>query len=452
MSDSTAFFSNGDRKLTRRGFLGVSTAALACGAGAHAASRPNVVVILFDDAGWRDVGYHGSEIQTPNINRVAREGVELNHFYVCPTCSPTRASMLTGRPASRFGILTPIAGRSTHALPSGVLTLASLFRDNGYDTAISGKWHLGLRPEVGPLKYGFAHSYGYLHGQIDPYTHLYKNGDRTWHRNDQLIEEEGHATDLITAEAGRSIRSGRDRSRPFFLYVTYSVPHTPLAEANRWTERYQAIAEESRRLFAASMTHMDDCIAQLLAVLRDEGLEEDTIVFFSSDNGGQQQEAGEGYGGKFRPSPKLGDNRPLRGWKGELYEGGIRVPAAVRWPGHLKPRKEDQALGAWDVLPTLASMTGLTLPETAVEGVNAWDAIRTGSQVQERVLYWRTPDEMAVRKGRWKLIHHGASLANGTNELFDLVADPYESKDLAADNAPLVRELAEELGRQRSKD
>ena len=162
---------------------------------------PNIIIILSDDTGWNDVGYHGSEIKTPNIDKLARDGVELDNFYVYPTCSPTRASLLTGRPPSRFGILGPIAGKSTLALSQTTVTLAEFLKRRGYHTAITGKWHLGLRPEVGPQKYGFDYSYGYLHGQIDPYTHRYKFGDKTWHRNDELIEEEGHATDLITKEA-----------------------------------------------------------------------------------------------------------------------------------------------------------------------------------------------------------------------------------------------------------
>ncbi|MFC1606957.1 sulfatase-like hydrolase/transferase, partial [Candidatus Latescibacterota bacterium] len=140
---------------------------------------PNIIVILADDAGWADVGYHGSEINTPNIDRLVDEGVELDRFYVYPVCSPTRAALLTGRPPSRFGILGPIVMRSTLALPDDATTLAEMLRDTGYDTAITGKWHLGLRPEVGPGKYGFTHTYGYLHGQIDQFTHYYKNGDRS---------------------------------------------------------------------------------------------------------------------------------------------------------------------------------------------------------------------------------------------------------------------------------
>ncbi|MEA2632304.1 MAG: arylsulfatase, partial [Chloroflexota bacterium] len=199
--------------------------------------RPNVVMIVADDLGWDDVGYHGSEIRTPNLDALAASGVKLEHHYVWPTCSPTRAALLTGRNPSRFDVLGPIAGRSEQTLPKGTVTLADILKGRGYATAISGKWHLGLRPEVGPRQFGFDSSYGYLHGQVDPYTHRYKNGDRTWHEDDTFRDEDGHATDLIAARAVRRIETAG--TSPFFLYVTFSVPHTPLNEADRWLRPYE---------------------------------------------------------------------------------------------------------------------------------------------------------------------------------------------------------------------
>ena len=174
------------------GFAGAAAAGLAARSAfaqgyGDKPSRPNIVLLIADDAGWHDVGYNGSEIQTPNIDHLAGQGVQMEQFYACPTCSPTRASILMGCPPSRYGILEPIAGRSTLALPSDRGTLASLLHDAGYFTAQIGKWHLGLRPETGPNKYGFDSSYGYLHGQIDPLTHIYKNGDRSWQRDGKFI-------------------------------------------------------------------------------------------------------------------------------------------------------------------------------------------------------------------------------------------------------------------------
>ncbi len=415
---------------------------------------PNILIFVSDDTGWNDVGYHNPEIKTPNIDRLARDGVELDNFYVSPVCSPTRAALLTGRPPSRFGILGPIAGRSEQALPQGTVTLAELLRRNGYQTAITGKWHLGLKPDLGPRQYGFDYSYGYFHGQLDPYTHLYKNGDRTWHRNDQFVDEEGHATDLITSEAIRFITELRDRTRPFFLYLPYSVPHFPVQEEERWTNLYRDIQNECRRHYAAAMTHMDDGMGQILAAIEAEGLADDTLVIYFSDNGAQEK-WGAGpdyYGGKFEPCDQLGDNRPLRGWKGELYEGGIHVPAAIYWRDHLQPRKVREITAVQDLYPTIAHLIGSAMSsEWRIEGINIWKALKGGT-LPQRILYWRTANQLAVRKGNWKLIQHGELLEPGEAELFDLASDPYEQNNLIQQFPKIADELRAELSTQAALD
>ncbi|NOZ55188.1 MAG: sulfatase-like hydrolase/transferase [Calditrichaeota bacterium] len=419
--------------------------------------QPNFVVFVADDAGWHDVGYHGSEIETPNIDRLAREGAELDQFYVWPTCSPTRASLLTGRPASRFGILGPIGGRSTQALPRDTLTLPAFLGRNGYQTALIGKWHLGLRPEVGPRKYGFEYTYGYLHGQIDQYAHRYKNGDRTWFRNDEFVDEEGHATDLIAREAVGFIREVRDRTRPFFLYIAFSVPHYPLQEEARWVSRYkEKIADPSRRLFAASMTHMDDAIGRVLEALNQESLTGSTLVLFLSDNGAQKSWTPHGeYQNRYGPYDRLGDNRPLRGWKGELYEGGVRVPAVACWPGVLERRKVREPISTIDVFPTLAGFASERLDgKSGIEGMDVWSQLTGGMYSSvERVFYWRTRRALAVRVGRWKLIHHAARVdVQGLDELFDLEADPLEKRNLAPKRPSKVKELLEVLTEMSRRD
>jgi len=418
-------------------------------------TKPNFVVIVADDAGWHDVGYHGSEVRTPNIDRLAREGVELDNFYVYPTCSPTRASLLTGKAPSRFGILGPIAMRSRQTLPKDAPTLAEVLRTQGYDTAITGKWHLGLRPEAGPNEYGFRHAYGYLHGQIDQYTHIYKNGDRSWHRNGKFIDEKGHATDLITNEAVRFIREIRDETKPFFLYVPYSVPHYPLQEEERWTGPYRGvIGNESRRLFAASMTHMDAAIGRLIEVLEEEGLAGSTLVVFMSDNGGQKNwNPTFEYGGKFPPNDRLGDNSPLRGWKGGLYEGGIRVPALMYWPGKLEPGRIHAPVIVWDIFPTLARLAGADSSSLAsCEGMDVWDVVKGEKPASERIFYWRTPKQAAVRKGAWKLIRRENPSNEGSSELYNIAEDPCEKRDRARDFPARAAELRRELERWMKAD
>ncbi len=415
---------------------------------------PNILIFVSDDTGWNDVGYHNPDIKTPHIDRLVKQGVELDNFYVSPVCSPTRASLLTGRPPSRCGILGPIALKSQQALPKHTATLAELLRSNGYQTAITGKWHLGLQPEVGPRQYGFDYSYGYFHGQLDQFTHIYKNGDRTWHRNDQFVDEEGHATDLITREAIRFIKELRDKARPFLLYVPFSVPHFPVQEEDQWVNLYPTIENECRRLYAASMTHMDDGIGQILAVLKAEDLEKETLIIYFSDNGGQEK-WGAGpdyYSNKFDPCDQLGDNRPLRGWKGDLYEGGIRVPAVIYLQGKLKPMKLIETISVQDLYPTIANLTGAKISsDLNIEGLNIWDAL-SGGKAPQRVLYWRTNNQFAVRKGNWKLVYTGHSFDAGEQELFDLAQDPFEQKNLVQQFPIIVNELKEELIRQSSLD
>lgn len=417
--------------------------------GTIAGERPNIVVIIADDLGWNDVGYHGSEIKTPVLDMMAGEGIEFNRFYVCSVSSPTRASLLTGRYPSRYGILTPLGDEP--GLPEGTVTIATLLKQKGYDTGISGKWHLGAVPEARPLNYGFNSSYGYLRGQIDPYTHLYKNMSRTWHRNDVLTDEQGHSTDLITVEAVRFINEPREKSTPFFLYVAYSVPHYPIEEPEEWTGLYiQTISNESRRNNAAAVTHMDNSIGKILDALKNKGIEKNTLVMFLSDNGGQKSWSSKTeYNGKFKPHDVLGDNRPLRDWKTSLYDGALRVPAILIWPGKIIPRKIDEAVNVTDVYPTLASLAGATIPEELkLDGLNFMGILNGKKSPQNRIMYWRSNNAIALKKGDWKLIHKGRTIGEGNDELYNIQMDPHETEDISVQNPELVIELKKEIQNQ----
>lgn len=406
------------------------------------ADRPNIIFILSDDQGWADIGYQGKDIITPNLDRLASSGVRLNQHYVLPTCSPTRAGLLFGRFPSRFGVLTPI--RSNNHLPRNIATLPKLLRKAGYTTHISGKWHLGPTLDYGPNHYGFDTSYGYLHGQVDPYTHRYKLGDITWHRDGKFIEEEGHATDLITDEAVRVIESATDR--PFFLYVAYNVPHYPLNEPHQWTGLYEGkINNPSRKLFAASVSHMDDCIGRIMASIERAGKGDQTLLVFTSDNGGQRSwnAPDTQYDGRYAPNPVLGNNLPLRGWKAQLYEGGIRVPAFVCWPGVLNPREQNLAMHIVDWMPTLAHVAGCTkhLPSN-LDGHDLYDTLCGGSVMEVRPpIYWKTPHTSAVHVKDWKLILR----ESGRTELFNLAKDPYEKHNLAEQEPARVESLTKIL-------
>jgi arylsulfatase A-like enzyme len=423
--------------------------------GAHAEESkrlPNILMLIADDLGWRDVGYHGSEIRTPHLDRLAREGVRLERHYVYPSCSPTRAGLLTGRNPSRYGIHNPIAGRSKAALPKDTVTLARALKKRGYVTGLFGKWHLGLRPEVGPRQYGFDRSYGYFHGQIDQFTHRYKNGDRSWHRDDAFVEERGHATDLITEEALKFLQA--KRKEPFFLWVAFSVPHYPVQEEDKWLLPYlKTIKDPSRRLYAASVSHMDGAIGQIVATLKKTGQLDNTLIVFTSDNGGQKNYSSRtDYGGKHGPYPTLGDNRPLRGWKTELYEGGIRVPALVHWHNRLKPAVVKKTVSYLDWFPTLAGQAGVS-PATAwkLEGRNVWPLLAREKRTPAAgVLYWNTGRDTAILDGDWKLIVSRRKPA--TVELYDLAGDPAEKNNLADKNPRKVEQLRKVLAEQQKLD
>jgi len=416
---------------------------------AEKARVPNIVLILADDLGWRDIGYHDSDIKTPVLDKLARGGVRLERHYVCPTCSPTRAGLLAGRNPSRFGIHGPIDGRSTTALPKDAATLANALKSRGYVTGLFGKWHLGLRPEVGPRQYGFDQTYGYLHGQIDQYTHHYKNGDRSWHRNDAFVDEKGHATDLIADEAVKFVQT--KRKEPFFLWVAFSVPHHPLQEEDKWQAPYKdTIKDDSRRLYAASITHMDAAIGRIVEALEKTGQAKDTVIVFTSDNGGQKDYASKTeYEGKFGPYTTLGDNRPLRGWKGELYEGGIRVPALVYWQDHLKPGVAKESISYLDWFPTMARLAGVDPPaDWKLEGRNVWPVLSgTGKAAPVPPLHWNTGRDLGVLAGDWKLIVRGKQA-----ELYNLADDPAEKENVAGDNTAKLDELRKILTEQQKLD
>jgi arylsulfatase A-like enzyme len=429
------------------------TALEAAGQQADAKRPPNFVILIADDLGWRDIGYHQSEIHTPNLDRLARDSVRLERYYVYPTCSPTRAGLLTGRNPSRFGIEAPIAGRSEETLPDETMTLARALKTRGYVSALFGKWHLGLRPETGPRRFGFDRSYGYFHGQVDPITHLYKNGDRTWHRDDTFTDEKGHATDLIAAEAVRFLQTKREE--PFLLWVAFSVPHHPLQEEEKWTAPYAStIPDRWRRLFAASVSHMDAAIGQIVEALDKSGKAGETIILFTSDNGGQQsyssQTAKVEYGGKFEGHTTLGNNRPLRDWKGSLYEGGVRVPAFVHARSRLKPAAVNTPLSVLDWFPTFLGLAGVpTSPEWKIEGKDVWEVLAQRERTPPaRTIYWNVGDDSAIVSGDWKLVVSRA----GKAELYNVAQDPKETTDLASSTLTKVEELRKLLAEQKKLD
>ncbi len=410
---------------------------------------PNLLVIVADDVGWADVGYHGSEIRTSNIDKLAAEGVKLERHYVAPMCTPTRAALLTGRYWSRFGNAAP---SNTRVLPYDTVTLASALKNRGYDTCITGKWHLGSQPEWGPRKFGFNHSHGGLAGGATPYTHLYKPGPymTTWHRNDTLTEEEGHVTDLIISEAVRYIEM--ERPGPFFVYVPFTAAHTPFDEPQDLLEA-NAHIHPDRRQYASCVTHLDSGVGQMLDALERTGQRENTLIVFFSDNGGSSGDDSPNYPDTESTGKIFGLNTPLHGWKGQVYEGGIRTPALVNWPGTLKPREVDAPLHVIDWMPTLCRLADYSAPrDLQWDGADIWPVL-TGESAgdRSRVLYCKAPRgrALSLHQGDWKLIRFEK---DEKVELYHLSEDPYEQTDLAQKHPERVQAMLRVLAEAQEKD
>ena len=422
------------------------------------AAPPNILFIVADDLGWTDVGYHGSRIMTPNLDRLAKDAVRLEQHYVQPMCTPTRTALLTGRYPSRYGDVA-IKPSNIQVLPFGTVTLASALKSIGYDTGISGKWHLGSKPEWGPLKFGFNRSYGCLAGGVGQYNHRYKKGPytHTWHRNDQLIDEEGHTTDLISREAIGWIEAKRE---PFFIYVAFTAVHVPVEVPAKWIKLYEGkkfyddpMKDESFKRYAAYATHMDAAIGQIVEALDRTGRRSNTLIIFTSDNGSFPNWKPKGkYPGTYKASPVLGSNLPYRGYKAQLYEGGIRVPTFVNWAGKLMSRKVDSPVHIVDWMPTLTRLAGYKPKhDLKWDGQNVWTLL-TGevSRAKPRTLYWKfTNGVSAIRRGDWKLI---VKENEAKNELYNLAQDPYEKRDVGNEYPKQVVELKGLLDQQRKHD
>jgi arylsulfatase A-like enzyme len=422
--------------------------------------RPNILLIVTDDQGWNDIGYHNDHVRTPNMDRLCRMGVELDAHYVQPQCSPTRTALMTGRYPSRFGP-GPTVATNDPCYPKGTVTLASMLEGIGYDTALVGKWHMGSTPDYGPNHFGFQYSYGSLAGAVGMYDHRYRLNTKyadTWHRNGVLIgaNEDGHVTDLVAADAVRFLEKPRDK--PFFLYLPFHAVHTPLAEKDpKWEAMNKHVADPDRRLFLAAASHLDDAIGRIIdAVQKSVGLE-NTLVIFTSDNGGIHT----GYRGNTYPAPdpnlKAGfsSNSPLRGGKTDAYEGGVRVPAFVVWPGRLDPRRMTARMHVVDWLPTLATLVGYDerrLMDTGWDGHDVWPLL-SGEQDDydhPRTIYTNWGNR------RWVSIHHGDMkiVRNGDKpwQLFDLAVDPNETTDLAKERPEQIETLERLYRRFRDDD
>ena len=410
--------------------------------------RPHVVYIVSDDQGWKDVGFHGSDIRTPSIDRLAQGGARLEQFYAQPMCTPSRAALMTGRYPHRYGLQTlviPSAG--TYGLATDERLLPQALKEAGYRTAIVGKWHLGHADrKYWPRERGFDYQYGPLLGEIDYFDHS-AHGTRDWFRDGRPVVEQGYVTELLGDDAVRLIEA-HDPKVPLFLYLAFTAPHAPYQAPRAALDRYASVGDPSRRAYAAMISSMDDQIGRVVDALERRGMRDNALIVFQSDNGGPRSAK---FTGEVDMSKSTipADNGPFRDGKGTLYEGGTRVVALANWPGRIAAGSVvDGPLHVVDMYPTIAALAGAdALKGKPLDGMNAWGALAEGKpSPRDEVVYDIEPFRAALRSGRWKLVWQ-ATLPSRV-ELFDLVQDPAEATNLADANPAKVAELKQRIEAQ----
>lgn len=413
---------------------------------AISSARPNIVLVLADDLGYGDLSSYGAQdIQTPNIDALVRSGMRFDHFYAnSPVCSPTRAALLSGRYPDLVGVPGVIRTHPENSwghLSRDAILLPVPLKAAGYQTAIIGKWHLGLEAPNTPNQRGFDFFHGFLGDMMDDYFTHRRHGNNYMRRNEEIIDPEGHATDLFTRWAIDYVNERKRDRQPFFLYLAYNAPHGPIQPPAGWLERVTSRSpglEEKRAKIAALIEHMDDGIGRLVAALKANGQYENTLLIFVSDNGGDLH-AGATCG-------------PLRGGKQDMFEGGIRVPMCAVWPGRIAPGGKSEAVAlTMDLYPTICEAAGSRTP-TAVDGVSLLPLLLGAKpSLPERELIWVRreggprylgQDYYAIRRGPWKLLQNTPF---EPFQLFDLSQDPQEKTDLAKKERKIYAELTARL-------
>ncbi|MEQ8785427.1 MAG: sulfatase [Pirellulaceae bacterium] len=414
--------------------------------------RPNVVLIYTDDQGSVDVNCYGArDLITPHMDALAAGGVRFTQFYsAAPVCSPSRAALLTGRYPQRAGLASNAGSQpGGHGLPPEQVTIAEMLKAAGYATGHVGKWHLGYTEEMMPNAQGFDYSFGHMGGCIDNYSHFFywsgPNRHDLWRNGKEIFRDGQFFPDLMVDEACTFIEQNRDK--PFFLYWPINTPHYPLQGTDQWREKYKHL-DAPRRMYAAFVSTTDERIGRLLAKLDELDLTDDTIVIFQSDHGHSTEERTFGGGGSAGP---------YRGAKFSLFEGGIRVPAMIRWPGRLPAGEvRDQLVVSVDWLPTIAELTGAKLPERRIDGKSLAEVARSAkAESPHDVFHWqsgggRNNPQWAVREGDWKLIGNPRDTSDKApitdrDALFlvNLDDDIGEMHNVAAENPKIVDRLTE---------
>jgi arylsulfatase A-like enzyme len=409
-------------------FITAAAGMLVVSGTAHAQTRsgrkPNIVIVIADDLGYADLGCQGSkDVMTPNIDSIARNGVRFTSGYVtAPICSPTRAGLMTGRYQARFGHEGNPPPGGSQGLPLTQVTIGDRLKALGYATALIGKWHLGSEPQFHPQRRGFDEFFGFLDGGHPYYPDGKKKPAGPILRGTEPVEEAAYLTHAFSREAVAFIE--RHKRQPFLLMVTYNAVHTPLQSP----EKLRKGPENTRKIFVGMMKALDEGVGNILNELRRQELEDDTLIVFLSDNGGPTAETSS-------------SNLPLRGFKEELWEGGLRIPFLMQWRGRL-PRGEtfEPPVVSLDILPTAVAAAGGTIPADAkLDGVDLLPHLTGANMARPHsVLFWRRGAQWAVRKDDWKLTYVNET---STPHLADLATDIGQKQDVAAQNPAMVREL-----------
>ena len=410
------------------------------------AAKPNVLVILVDDLGISDLSCYGAkDLKSPQLDQLASEGMKFDNYYAnCPVCSPTRASLITGRypdvvgvpgvirshPANSWGFLDPTA-----------VTLPQIMKKVGYDTAMVGKWHLGIWSPNRPNEKGFDWFKGFLGDMMDDYWHHRRHGTNYMYFNEKEIDPKGHATDLFTDWAVDYVKGRKNQKNPWFMYLAYNAPHTPIHPPEDWVKKVKArekgIADKRAKLVAL-IEHMDDGIGKVLKTIKDSGQEKDTLVIFSSDNGGQLN---------------VGANcLPWRDGKQAMYEGGLRVAGIAKWPDRIKAGSSTKHIAAtMDIMPTLAELTGAPIKHE-IDGISYLPTLlgKKGQKQHDELYFCRREGNnryqglttQALRRGDWKVLQNSPF---APIELYNLKNDPYETKNLANSHRKVFNDMTTRL-------
>lgn len=416
---------------------------------------PNFVVIMTDDQGYGDLSCMGAtDFLTPHIDELAECGARFTNWYSnSPVCSPSRASLLTGCYPGNAGVRSILAGhRRATGLTAQTPTVASALKELGYQTAMVGKWHLGLREQSRPTQNGFDYFYGFMAGCIDYYSHIFywsmadgkTNPTHDLWENDKEIYNNGqYFTEMVTDKAVEKIRSMNEDGKPFMMYVAYNAPHYPMHAPRKYLDRFAHLPED-RRIMAAMISAVDDGVGQIVDELKRQNIFEDTLIFFQSDNGPSRESRNWMDG---REDPYYGGMPgSLKGHKFSLFEGGIRVPGIFCWPGHIPAGQViDEPCAAMDVFPTLVALAGGDPARYQLDGADILPVLTEGAAAPHENIFWEMGEQTAVRQGNYKLVLNGQLVEQESPEdqvfLSDLSKDPGETTNLADEMPELAAEL-----------